>query len=546
MTPKPRSIISLLNDVKNGSVALPDLQRDFVWSEPQIRLLLDSIMRGYPFGLLLFWETQFLEVVYRDFVTDYSPGQTAVTKIKPKGKAMQMVLDGQQRLQSLYVAVFGSYDGRRLYFNVTSGPKGANEPSEEDPIGRAYRFEFWRDDQPNRPNRLVRVADVIRWPLQHEKDETRKLTTTIGLTGDEADIAEDNVKLLRAVMREEIIPVEVIDENVYEEDQATNIEQILEIFVRVNSGGTKLTRTDLMFSLIKTKWVAARSNFDALLSEVTKLGGLGIDKDFLILALLTISDVPIDLDVSVIQGHWDAMEPKFPVLEAALKSAIDFCRDTDGGRILAAKLLRPNVLLPLAYYLSRRPKGSVPEDQRKPLRSLLYFLLFNEFLGGKSPNARVRYLREVFQKNPGAAIPLDALLAEMAKRQRHTSTTTTIDMLNWNKASALNIAQPTAARETLSWQAEPQIDHIFPQSTYRPIHGDVVDDIGNLAYLGRLRNIHKDADPPWEFFKDVSDIELRDDFLIEDRSLLAHERFSDFVEKRRPVVLDRVRKFLGR
>jgi hypothetical protein len=279
---------------------------------------------------------------------------------------------------------------------------------------------------------------------------------------------------------------------------------------------------------------------------VTKLGGLGIDKDFLILALLTISDVPIDLDVSVIQGHWDAMEPKFPVLEAALKSAIDFCRDTDGGRILAAKLLRPNVLLPLAYYLSRRPKGSVPEDQRKPLRSLLYFLLFNEFLGGKSPNARVRYLREVFQKNPGAAIPLDALLAEMAKRQRHTSTTTTIDMLNWNKASALNIAQPTAARETLSWQAEPQIDHIFPQSTYRPIHGDVVDDIGNLAYLGRLRNIHKDADPPWEFFKDVSDIELRDDFLIEDRSLLAHERFSDFVEKRRPVVLDRVRKFLGR
>lgn len=51
MTPKPRSIISLLNDVKNGNVALPDLQREFVWSEPQIRLLLDSIMRGYPFGL---------------------------------------------------------------------------------------------------------------------------------------------------------------------------------------------------------------------------------------------------------------------------------------------------------------------------------------------------------------------------------------------------------------------------------------------------------------------------------------------------------------
>lgn len=479
-------------------------------------------------------------------MTDYSPHQNAVTKVKPKGKSMHMVLDGQQRLQSLYVAVFGSYDGRRLYFNATSGPKGANEPSEEDPIGRGYRFEFWRDDQSNRPNRLVRVADVIRWPLQQEKDEIRKLTAAIGLKGEEADIAEDNLKLLRAVMREEIIPVEVIDENVYEADQATSIEQILEIFVRVNSGGTKLTRSDLMFSLIKTKWVAARSKFDALLSDVTKSGVLSIDKDFLILALLTISDVPIDLDVSVIQGHWDAMEPKFPVLEAALKSAIDFCRDTDGGRILAVKLLRTNVLLPLTYYLSKQAKGSVPDKQRKPLRSLLYFLLFNEFLGGKSPNARVRYLREVFQKNPGVAVPLDALLAEMAKRQRHASTTTTVDMLNWNKASALNIAQPTAARDTLSWQAEPQIDHIFPQSTYRPIHGDAVDDIGNLAYLGRLRNIRKNDEPPWEYFKDVSDTELRDDFLIEDRGLLAHDRFGEFVEKRRPVVLDRVKQFLGR
>jgi hypothetical protein len=546
MTPKPRSIISLLNDVKNGNVALPDLQRDFVWSESQIRLLLDSIMRGYPFGLLLFWETQFLEVVYREFVTDYTPGQNAVTKEKPKGKSMQMVLDGQQRLQSLYVAVFGSYDGRRLYFNVTSGPKGANQPSEEDPIGRAYRFEFWRDDQPNRPNRLVRVADVMRWPLQHEKDEIRKLNAAIGLTGDEADIAEDNLKLLRAVMREEIIPVEVIDENVYEADQATSIEQILEIFVRVNSGGTKLTRSDLMFSLIKTKWVAARSRFDALLSDIAKLGGLGVDKDFLILALLTISDVPIDVDVAVIQRHWDAMEPNFPVLESALKSAIDFCQSTDGGRILAAKLLKTNVLLPLTYYLSKQPKGSVPDDQRQPLRALLYFVLFNEFLGGRSPYARVRYLREAFQKNPGASVPLDALLAEMARRQRHTSITTTIDMLNWNKACALNIAQPTAARDTLSWQEEPQIDHIFPQSTYRPIHGDAVDDIGNLAYLGRLRNIRKNDEPPWEYFKNVSDAELRDDFLIEDRSLLAHERFGEFVEKRRPLIVARVKQFLGR
>ncbi|MDA4132942.1 MAG: DUF262 domain-containing protein, partial [Thaumarchaeota archaeon] len=92
MTPKPRSIVSLLTQVRNGEISLPDLQRDFVWKEEDIRLLLDSIMRGYPFGLLLFWNTQFLEVVYREFVTDYSKGQTFVTKVKATGQKMLMVL----------------------------------------------------------------------------------------------------------------------------------------------------------------------------------------------------------------------------------------------------------------------------------------------------------------------------------------------------------------------------------------------------------------------------------------------------------------------
>jgi hypothetical protein len=138
------------------------------------------------------------------------------------------------------------------------------------------------------------------------------------------------------------------------------------------------------------------------------------------------------------------------------------------------------------------------------------------------------------------------LLAEVAKRQRGAATTTTAEMLQWNPPLALNIAQPLAAKETLSWQEEPQVDHIFPQSTYRPIHGDAVDDIGNLAFLGRLRNIRKNDDPPWDYFKNVSDQALRDDFLIDDRSLLAPEHFKEFVTRRRTAILARVRDFLGR
>jgi uncharacterized protein with ParB-like and HNH nuclease domain len=121
MAPKARSIVSLLNEIPD-ELALPDLQRDFVWPEEKIRALLDTIMREYPFGSLLIWNTQFVEVVCRDFVRDFHKGMTFPTRVKVPGQKVRMVLDGQQRLQSLYIGVFGSYDGRRLYFNAR--PRG--------------------------------------------------------------------------------------------------------------------------------------------------------------------------------------------------------------------------------------------------------------------------------------------------------------------------------------------------------------------------------------------------------------------------------------
>ncbi len=61
MGTKVTSISYLLNEIKDGQIVLPDLQRDFVWDNNQIRMLFDSIMRGYPFGSILLWETRYLE-----------------------------------------------------------------------------------------------------------------------------------------------------------------------------------------------------------------------------------------------------------------------------------------------------------------------------------------------------------------------------------------------------------------------------------------------------------------------------------------------------
>jgi Protein of unknown function (DUF1524) len=93
--------------------------------------------------------------------------------------------------------------------------------------------------------------------------------------------------------------------------------------------------------------------------------------------------------------------------------------------------------------------------------------------------------------------------------------------------------------------AKAEVDHIFPQSVYRERYHDLVDDIGNLGYLGKLRNMRKHADNPWEYFKDTPDDELERDFLVQ-RSLLEEDKFQEFVSIRRARILDAVRKFLGR
>ncbi len=544
--PRTTSIGALLNQIHDEQLVLPDLQRDFVWDQDQIRLLLDSILRDYPFGSLLFWNTRYVEVPYREFVKDFRGGESFIPKTKPAGQPRTMVLDGQQRLQSLYIAMRGTYDGKRLYFNVVSGPDTA--PATDDEQGRSYRFEFWRDDEANRPKRLLRVADILAWPARDADRLAEKAISAAGLDGDDARVAVRNIRRLREVVNQsDLVPVTTIDEEVYDADGARGVDEILDIFVRVNSGGTRLTRSDLMFSLIKTKRASAREDFDRLSLKTSRDGGLPIDKDFIIRGLLTVADAPPSFDVDNVRRHWEGMLDRFDTFETALHNAVDFLRTSSGGGFASATLLEPHVvLLPVVYYLARRPSMAVPDGERQSLRAFIYFLLFNGFLAGRNPEARLRYLREPLARAKGDALPLAELLGVIAGRQRHHAVTTTPEMLSWNVRLALNIVQPGVCRDTLSYTEKAEVDHIFPQSVFRPKFGSLVDDIGNFAFLGKLRNIRKSAALPAEYFATTSDAALREDYGIEDRSLLEPDRFEEFVTGRREAIVKRVTTFLGR
>ncbi|MCL0071958.1 DUF262 domain-containing protein, partial [Peptococcaceae bacterium] len=114
-----RKFVSLINnEEEQGGLCLPNIQRYFIWKEEQIERLFDSIMREYPIGNLLIWKTK-EPVKMRKFIDNYKDGLKLIDV--PKNKKIKLiVLDGQQRLQSLFIALKGSYNGKELYFNVLS------------------------------------------------------------------------------------------------------------------------------------------------------------------------------------------------------------------------------------------------------------------------------------------------------------------------------------------------------------------------------------------------------------------------------------------
>ena len=134
------NIISLINQVDSGEIVLPAIQRSFIWSEDKIERLMDSVMRGYPIGIVLMWES-YKDIQFRSFERVFQPGNRPKFLDNSSKKKLRLVLDGQQRLQSLYMALFGKYDQSYLYFDVLSGRESDDFEEEK------YHFYFMTPEE---------------------------------------------------------------------------------------------------------------------------------------------------------------------------------------------------------------------------------------------------------------------------------------------------------------------------------------------------------------------------------------------------------------
>ena len=247
MITQKRSLHKIVNVLNNqdedGGFWLPNIQRDFVWNEDQICILFDSILREYPISTLLIWKTK-SAYQHRKFIDNYHHDiRTRDFFVPENDRTKCLVLDGQQRLQSLYIGLAGSYNERELYLNILSGEVSL-------PDDAKFKFKFLKSDDANFP--WIKFKDLVgKNPLLVDKNkDSVKATDNIinlsdgGMKQDQRTRIGLNVStVLRLFHSDEGISYQLLDSN--DDPELYSDDDIVEIFIRANSGGTKLNKSDL-------------------------------------------------------------------------------------------------------------------------------------------------------------------------------------------------------------------------------------------------------------------------------------------------------------
>ncbi len=545
-----RKIVGFLNNPdEDGGFWLPNIQRPFVWDEDQICRLFDSILREYPISTLLVWKTT-SGIRRRKFIDNWKDTLRLSDFYVPEdSKKKSLVLDGQQRLQSLFIGLCGSYEGREMHFDVLSG-----QVSSPDDI--KYKFEFRNAKTATFP--WIRFKDLI-FTTRKKRELIDDIKGKVGrpLTSAEEDKLGDHLDLIdRTFKMEEAITYQELDSidnpNLYTEDD------VVEVFIRANSGGTKLGKSDLLFSLLSASWEVADQKMEDLLDDLNT-HGFAFDRDFVLKTCLVLLGQGARYEVSKFRkpGVREDIETKWEDISAAIRDVADFVRSKT--YIQCDKALPSYLtLIPLIYvryHFSEAWKKANAVDNY-----LLRTLLVGAF-SGQSDNlidALVKKLKEL------KGFDLEEAFAVIRSQGR--SLELTEDRL-WQMGYGsktihllFNLWYPTFTHVPAYDNNLPQIDHIFPRSRLEQIRvlnpatgrqvmkyrEDARNQLANCMLLTREENGAggKSDTPPADWFEGKSSAYLSLHLIPNDPSLWEMDRYDDFIEARKKLIHDRFKSLL--
>ena len=257
----PITIHKAIQRIQEKEYVLPAIQREFVWPTDRIERLFDSLMRDYPIGSFLFWEVQsenLKKFKFYDFQLDYHEKYNPHCKetgVITRDK-ITAVLDGQQRLTALNIALCGSYS-YKLPHLWRSNPKAFPERhlylnllqyARENERGMLYDFRFLSKKQLQKTDNSSSWYPVGNIFLEQNMPEfPERLYDCLTPKSAEYNMAKKILfKLWKAVHSEPVIA--------FYQETSQDLDKVLDVFIRTNSGGMVLSHSDILMSIAVAHW----------------------------------------------------------------------------------------------------------------------------------------------------------------------------------------------------------------------------------------------------------------------------------------------------
>lgn len=544
----------------NKDIYLPAIQREFIWGTDRVERLFDSIMSDFPIGSFLYWrleqknknEWPVYEFI-RDFDTE-SPHNPAAN-MAGITKDIALVLDGQQRITSLFVGLRGSYRyfyyrwrKTRLYLNLLKPPV----PNEDNPEELTYGFAFRESAEPDgdEPQLWYLVGRVLDFEDAEDAKSDVKEQLTV-LPEEQCENANKLVGRLHSRIHTTLAG------NYYQEN-SQDYEKVLQEFVRANSAGRPLEYSDLLLATATAKWenLDARSEIHDFTDSLNKIGnGYGFGKDFVLKACLYLTEtLPIQYKVKnftkrnlrLIEGNWEKIK-KFLLTTVRLISRFGFS---------AENVVAPLALLPISLYLMKRGNASFDTSSEADdagaqvaiRRWFIFSTLKNAF--GSSSDTTLTRLRELLNMaGPTTPFPADDLYKSLGIEARLNDDE--IDrILGYGYRGRYTYLVLSLLYPDRDWKdAVFHEDHIYPQSEFqvRSLKKRGYDEakvqkyvskynsLPNLQLLTDSENFSKNS-TPFEEWIQTRDAAFCKRHLVPHRQNYTMDSFEEFLKARTALI----------
>ncbi len=526
-------ISQIILSLQNNQLFIPVFQREYVWKRENVKSLFDSLIKDYPFGTMLTWET------------NKPPKMKGKVNYNPNMGSIKLILDGQQRITSLYLIITGKLppyyeekeilaDTRGLYINLLTTELQYYKPKimENDPMWFNLTSIFTDEDL---------LKNAIDYSIKNNPADASK-------------IANNHQKIKAILDRdfvEQVIPIQA------------DIKDAIDIFYTVNTGGITLTDAELALAQISGYWEEARDLFKKKIQELSDQG-FEFKLDFIVYCLLAIMYQSGD-EMKKIHGN-ENKERLMEVWDNLDKYVLDYVINIIRNKAFVDHTDEINsvyALVPIITYCYKKftlgDKSFSNEETKKIIRWFYYSQIRNRYVS-QLPQKLTKDTKIAWDSET----PFETLLSFIEEERSLNITSSEFEgrnvshplfrlMLFYLKSrGAVCLTTKVPIHQTMGKMYKLEKDHIFPFSALKKIGYAMGEDkyrlaqeFTNRAILTQVANRNKSNKSAYDYLSSIDSESLKLQSIPTDKNLWELDMYQNFLNERRQILTKELNNFLS-